>query len=102
MYVTPTPFALTEGTTGLVTLILPYDITADNRFKCAGELNRVEADEIIIGYNFDLRDNKINSKKIKNENAGKEHNFKAFRLKSQSDKVVNLSNKVDSTGTADE
>jgi hypothetical protein len=74
----------------------------DSRFKCVGELNRVEADEIIIGYNFDLRVNKIDSKKMKNENAGKEHKFKAFRLKNQSDKVVTLSSDVNSAGIDNE
>jgi hypothetical protein len=83
-----------------VTLILPSDITADKRFKCVGELNRIEADEIIIGYDFELRDNKINSKKTRNENAGKEHKFKAFRLKSQSNRAVILSNNPHGTGIA--
>jgi hypothetical protein len=90
MYVAPTPFALTEGTTGLITLILPCDKKIDARYKCVGELNRIEAEEIIVGYGFDLKSNKISSKKIRNNNAGKEHNFKAYRLKEQSDKKVYL------------
>jgi hypothetical protein len=92
MYVAPTPFALTEGTTGLITLILPSHTAVNDRFKCVGELNRVEADEIIVGYNFDLQNNRISSKKTKNANAGQEHKFKAYRLTSQSDKAVTLSN----------
>jgi len=90
MYVAPTPFALTEGTTGLITLIIPDCHKVDNRFKCVGNLIRVEAEEIIIGYSFDLRTNKITSKTIKNNNSGKEHGFKAYRLKEQSDKAVSL------------
>lgn len=90
MYVAPTPFALAEGTTGLITLILSDDQKVDNRFKCVGDLVRIEADEIIVGYDFDLRNNKIGSKKIKNINAGKNHRFMAFRLKEQSDKIVSL------------
>jgi hypothetical protein len=90
MYVAPTPFALTEGTTGLSTLILPADFVIDKRYKCVGELNRIEADEIIVGYDFDLRTNKINSKKIKNKEAGKLHQFKAYRLNNQTDKPVSL------------
>lgn len=90
MYVAPTPFALTEGTTGLITIILSDNQKVDSRFKCVGDLVRIEADEIIVGYNFDLRKNKITSKKTKNNNAGKEHHFKAFRLKEQSDKIVSL------------
>jgi hypothetical protein len=90
MYVAPTPFALTEGTTGLATLILQNNQAIDTRYKCVGELNRVEADEIIVGYNFDLRSNKINSRKLKNKDSGKEHRFKAYRLKEQSEKKVSL------------
>ena len=90
MYVAPTPFALTEGTTGLITLILPDDQKFDDRFKCVGDLIRIEADQIIVGYDFDLQNNIINSKRINNINAGKEHRFKAFRLKGQSDKAVSL------------
>jgi hypothetical protein len=90
MYVAPTPFALTEGTTGLITLILECGQNIDERFKCVGELHRIEAEEIIVGYDFDLRSNKISSKKIKNNNAGKKHTFEAYRLKEQSDKKVFL------------
>ncbi|GAB6392978.1 MAG: hypothetical protein MdMp014T_2351 [Treponematales bacterium] len=102
MYVAPTPFALTEGTTGLITLILPAHTAVDNRLKCVGELNRVEADEIIVGYNFDLRNNQISSKKLKNPSAGQEHKFKAYRLTNQSDKLVTLSNTKYSVGVDDE
>jgi len=90
MYVAPTPFALTEGTTGLITLIIPDCQKVDSRFKCVGDLVRIEAEEIIVGYSFDLRTNKITSKTTKNNNSGKEHGFKAYRLKEQSDKVVSL------------
>jgi len=37
----PTPFALTDGTTGLMTLILPRSIETDSRFMQVGELTRV-------------------------------------------------------------
>lgn len=33
MYVAPTPFALTEGTTGLMTLILPENFGSDDRYQ---------------------------------------------------------------------
>jgi len=90
MYVAPTPFAITEGTTGLITLILDDTQEVDDRFKSVGNLVRIEADKIIVGYEFDLQNNKISSKLIKNSNAGKEHRFRAFRLKEQSDKTVSL------------
>jgi hypothetical protein len=90
MYVAPTPFVLTDGMAGLITLILPDNQKTDERFKCVGELSRIEAENTIVEYHFDLRNNKISSKKIKNNNAGKEHKFKAYRLKEQSDKKVCL------------
>jgi hypothetical protein len=90
MYIAPTPFALANGTTGLVTLILLDEQKVDTRFRCVGTLNRTESKEIIIGYDFDLRTNKINSKKINNCNAGKEHKFKAYRVTTQSEKEVSL------------
>jgi hypothetical protein len=71
-------------------LILQDEQKIDTRFKCVGLLNRIESKEIIIGYDFDLRTNKINSKKINNCNVGKEHKFKAYRLTTQSEKEVSL------------
>src|SRR5438105_9847000 len=50
MYVAPTPFALTEGTTGLMTLIVPDSATPDSRFVLVGYLTRTEADNLVVGY----------------------------------------------------
>ena len=44
MYVAPTPFALTEGTTGLMTLILPERMGTDSRYKEVGRLTRTESE----------------------------------------------------------
>lgn len=88
MYVAPTPFALTEGTTGLMTLILPKGMEADKRFRQVGELVRIEAAELIVGYKFDLRSNQLSAEKVPNPKAGTEHPFIAYRLKSQSAKPV--------------
>ncbi len=55
MYVAPTPFALTKGTEGNITLILPSDYPKDDRLVDRGELTRVECDTLVIGYQFDLR-----------------------------------------------
>lgn len=38
MYVAPTPSALTDGTTGLMTLIVPETFTAGARFREVGRL----------------------------------------------------------------
>lgn len=88
MYVAPTPFALTEGTTGLITLIVPEDIEPHARFQEVGHLSRVEADTLVAGYLFDLRTNELRAEKIPNPNAGTEHKFTAYRLTTQSSKPV--------------
>lgn len=90
MYVVPTPFALTEGTTGLSTLIVPDSYEAPNNFKCVGELVRTESDTLISGYNFDLTNNNIVATTIANPNAGQTHKFKAYRLLEQADQAVTM------------
>jgi len=91
MYVAPTPFALTEGTTGLVTLIVPKSYASDDRFQNVGELIRKETEYSVTGYSFNLKDNEMNASRIINKNAGKEHAFSAYRLKTQSKKKVCMS-----------
>lgn len=90
MYVAPTPFALTNGTTGLMTLIVPASMLADERFQKVGTLDREESKELVIGYNFDLRTNEILAEKTPNLNAGKKHSFSAYRLISQASKPVSM------------
>jgi len=80
MYVAPTPFALTEGTTGLRTLILPADWPVDNRFRAVGDLQRVESQNLVVGYSFDLKTNVIIPQTVPNPNAGVQHNFRAYRV----------------------
>lgn len=90
MYVAPTPFALTEGTTGLMTLILPENMKPDSRFQEVGQLNRIEATTLVVGYTFDLRTNDLKAERISNPSAGTEHRFVAYRLASQSSKLVSM------------
>ncbi len=90
MYVAPTPFALTEGTTGLMTLIVPERLTAPDRFQEVGRLVRVEADELVVGYTFDLRTNTLTAERVPNPRAGAQHRFIAYRLKTQSSKPVSM------------
>jgi len=92
MYVAPTPFALTEGTTGLMTLILPENFVADSRYQRVGNLVRVEAAKLVVGYHFDLRTNALNADCVLNPNTGVEHRFTAWRLKGQADKPVSMTN----------
>jgi hypothetical protein len=90
MYVAPTPFALTEGATGLMTLIIPAQIHAAPRFQVVGKLTRIEADTLVAGYTFDLRTNDLRAEKIPNPRSGTEHHFKAYRLRSQALKPVSM------------
>lgn len=88
MYVAPTPFALTEGTTGLMTLILPESYEADARFQEVGRLTRVECNTLVVGYTFDLRTNELKAERVPNPRGGTEHRFIAYRLADQTAKPV--------------
>lgn len=90
MYVAPTPFALSNGTTGAQTLILPTGFPADERFQTVGRLARAEAEKLVVGYKFDLRSNALESETMENPNAGQKHLFVAYRLKTQGGKAVTL------------
>jgi len=81
MYVVPTPFRLVDGVAHRQTFILPTDVKADTNFFEVGELRRREADELIIGYSFDLQTNDLLPKTVPNPGAGKEHAFRAWRFK---------------------
>jgi len=81
MYVLPTPFHLVTGTAHQHTLILPASMQAGNEFMLVGDLTRVESEELVVGYSFDLKTNELNPKKIKNPASGRRHAFRAWRLK---------------------
>ena len=81
MYVAPTPFGLTTGTAHNQTLIVPAGDALDARFAEVGRLVRREADKLIIGYTFNLRTNTLTPELLHNPSAGKEHIFRAYRLK---------------------
>ena len=59
MYVSPTPYALTTGTTAQRTLIIPKTTPLDPRMVIVGELVRIESDTLLAGYTFDLQTNTI-------------------------------------------
>ena len=80
MYVAPTPFALIDGTAGQCTLILPSDTEVDERLESCGELVRVEANDLLVGYNADLRKNTLSPQYVINPSAGLEHRFGAYRV----------------------
>ena len=94
MYVAPTPFALTEGTTGLMTLIVPENMEPGSKYKEVGRLSRIEAESLVVGYTFDLRTNELKAEMIPNPSAGTEHKFIAYRLIGQSSKPVKMTDCV--------
>jgi hypothetical protein len=96
MYVVPTPFALTEGTTGVYTLILPANYATDERYEVVGNLSRVEANNLVVGYKFDLRTNELVADTVPNPTQGRKHDFVAYRLKGQGGKKVSMSPGVNS------
>lgn len=80
MYVVPTPFYIADGLAHHHTLILPIDMEPGKEFISVGELKRKESNELIVGYTFDLKTNKIIQMKVPNPGAGIEHNFRAWRI----------------------
>jgi hypothetical protein len=79
MYVAPTPFALVAGAAGQKTLILPSHFDVDDRLEACGELVRIEAEQILIGYVADLKQNTIEPRLVSNPTAGSQHRFTAYR-----------------------
>src|SRR5437879_5690165 len=64
MYVAPTPFALTEGTTGMMTLIIPEGADTDPRYEVVGKLTRTEAESLVVGSTLDLRKNQLKDESV--------------------------------------
>jgi hypothetical protein len=80
MYVVPTPFFLADGTTGLSTLIMPDTFTpTDASLVQVGEIERVEVDQVVVSYEFNLQSNKMIAHLEPNPNAGRVHRFLAYR-----------------------
>lgn len=103
MYVAPTPYSVAEGLTGTRTLVIPSDWTPPQGFKTVGRLDRVEAQEVVVGYSFDLQTNTITPTTIPNSDAEKVHSFIACRLENDSDKPVSINrNTIEAGGSDDE
>jgi hypothetical protein len=81
MYVAPTPFSLAEGTAHRRTLIVPEGVALDDDLIEVGTLTRREVDQVVVAYSFDLRTNELETTFVPNVNAGREHVFKAYRVK---------------------
>lgn len=80
MYVCPTPFALVGGTAHQRTLILPAGHPVDDGLVQIGTLTRREVDQVIVAYSFDLRTNELETTKVPNRNAGRQHEFRVYRV----------------------
>ncbi len=90
MYVVPTPFHLVAGVAHQQTLILPDGTATGKGFVDIGVLRRREAAELIVGYSFDLKTNTLVPQKVPNPGAGREHVFRAWRLKGSSVDSVSM------------
>ncbi len=84
MYVVPTPYALAEGTAHRSTLILPAEWPVEGDLVEIGELKRQEADWQVDSYSFDLKASELKAEYSKNPNMGREHVFRAYRVKGDS------------------
>lgn len=80
MYVVPTPFALALGTAHHRTLILPSNEAVSDDLVRVGQLTRIESPELVCAYKFDLTTNELATERRPNPNAGKAHQFTAYRL----------------------
>lgn len=79
MCVAPTLVALTEGTTGLMTLIFRRTsgaMTATKLLATSPASKRTR----VVGYNFDLRTNELKAEREPNPKKGTQHRFVAYRL----------------------
>jgi len=95
MYVAPTPFGLVSGVAHSQTLILPEGFPVTSEFKDVGRLIRREADVLIVGYTFDLRNNSLKPETVSNPSAGREHVFHAWRVgKKLGEPVLMLNNPI--------
>jgi hypothetical protein len=90
MYVAPTPFALTDGTTARITLLLPREMQGDSRLEAVGELVRVECERLVVGYKFDLRANELTPEYVENPGAGTPHHFVAYRVRGSTGPGVSM------------
>lgn len=80
MYVVPTPYRLVDGVAHRQTLILPVEDEPGGEFTEVGRLTRREAGHLIIGYTFNLQSNDLILESIPNPGAGRDHEFRAWRL----------------------
>ena len=92
MYIAPTPYGLISGVDRQITLILPASYPSDPRLEAVGNLSRIEASQLVIGYSFNMITNEITPTFEDNPSAGKVHFFIAYRVKNADGPQVKLKN----------
>ena len=102
MYVVPTPFHLVAGVAHRQTLILPAEAVLGRDFVAIGELCRKETAELIVGYSFNLKTNELIPEKTRNPGAGREHLFRAWRLRGSSTEAVSMRDVQEAPPSIDE
>jgi len=91
MYVAPTPFALTDGTIGNRTLIVPAGmVVSDERLAEVGRLEREEVPQLLSEYTFNLNSNILEGRLQENPTKGKKHQFVAYRAASAGGQPVKI------------
>jgi hypothetical protein len=93
MYVVRTPYAIADGLAGRRTLILPSGSNVPTGFQAIGALERREADEVAVGYEFDLKHAELRTISEPNPNAGNLHTFTAYRLQGGDQTPVSMATK---------
>ena len=94
MYVCATPYALATGTAGHATLILEAAASdMPNALEWVGQLQRIEAAEVVTGYSFDLKANTLRSDKEPSANAGLLREFSAYQIAGHVGGPVTLASK---------
>ena len=99
MYVVPSPFVLTDGTTRQQTLIVPEGYPVTKQIQAVGTLVRTECHQLVSGYHFNLQTNELTPSYVANPHAGTKHSFTAYRLTSSPGPAVTL---VDRDDAADD
>lgn len=94
MYVVRTPYSLADGLIGQRTLIMPSGEAAPDELVEVGTLTRREANDIVVGYHFDLRTNELEPETEPNPSAGREHAFTAYRMPGDDEPGVAISDEA--------
>lgn len=90
MYVVRTPYHIVDGLAGLRTLIVPSGWDVPDGFKAVGTVERHEADELAVGYTFDLKASRLSVISNRNPLAGSAHTFAAYRTVDADETPVTL------------